>query len=79
MRRAYSSLLESQAPYANPISRFVSQSSGKGKSNFSAKRLLSAGVSKLTPRTRVFFWLYCSMRSRNPVPSRVQPGVSALG
>jgi hypothetical protein len=32
----------------------MSQSSGNGKWNFSAKALLSAGVSKLTPRIFAF-------------------------
>jgi hypothetical protein len=79
MRRAYSSFGESAAPYARPILCSVSQSNGKGKSNFSAKRRFSSTVSKLTPMTCAFFALYSTSRSRNPEPSRVQPGVSAFG
>ena len=79
MRRAYSSFGESAAPYATPMLRSVSQRSGKGKSNFSAKRRFSAALSKLTPMTWAFFALYSLSRSRNPEPSRVQPGVSAFG
>jgi hypothetical protein len=79
MRRAYSSFPESAAPYATPMERSVSQSSGKGKLYFSAKRRLAFSLSKLTPRTCVFFCSYSPMRSRNPEPSRVQPGVSAFG
>jgi hypothetical protein len=51
MRRAYSSLGESAAPYAMPIFFAVSQRSGKGKLNFSAKRRFSSTLSKLTPTT----------------------------
>lgn len=79
MRRAYSSFGESAAPYGTPIFFPVSQSSGKGKSNFSAKRRFSSTLSKLTPMTCTFFALYSASRSRNPEPSRVQPGVSAFG
>jgi hypothetical protein len=79
MRFAYSSFGESAAPYAMPILRSVSQSSGKGKSNFSANLALSAALSKLAPRMVVFFFSYSPMRSRNPEPSAVQPGVSAFG
>jgi hypothetical protein len=62
-----------------PILRSVSQRRGKGKRNFAAKREFSSGVSKLTPRIVAFFAAYCSLRSRNPEPSSVQPGVSAFG
>lgn len=79
MRRAYSSFDDSAAPYARPIFRSVSQSSGKGKSYFLAKAALSFSLSKLTPRMVAFFAAYCCARSRNPEPSRVQPGVSAFG
>jgi hypothetical protein len=61
------------------MARSVSQSRGNGKSNFSANRELAAASSKLAPRMVVFFAWYCSMRSRNPEPSAVQPGVSAFG
>ena len=79
MRRAYSSFGESAAPYARPIWRSVSQRSGKGNSNFFAKAAFAFSLSKLTPRIWAFLAAYCSLRSRNPVPSRVQPGVSAFG
>jgi hypothetical protein len=67
------------APYAVPILRSVSQMSGKLKLNFSAKLLFSAGVSKETPTIAAPFRSYSAFRSRNPQPSAVQPGVSALG
>lgn len=79
MRRAYASFAESAAPYASPIFFSVSQSSGKGNLYFSAKRAFSSRVSKLTPRIFAFFFSYSAARSRNPEPSRVQPGVSAFG
>ena len=79
MRRAYSSLGESAAPYARPIFRSVSQSSGKLKLNFWAKAAFSSAVSKLAPRMPAFFFSYSALRSRNPQPSAVQPGVSAFG
>ncbi len=53
--------------------------SGKLKLNFFAKAAFSAGVSKLTPTIAAFFFSYSPLRSRNPQPSAVQPGVSALG
>jgi hypothetical protein len=62
-----------------PIVRSVSQINGKLKEYFSANFLFSAGVSKDTPRTTAFFRSYSARRSRNPQPSAVQPGVSALG
>jgi hypothetical protein len=79
MRFAYSSFELDAAPYASPISRSTSHSSGNGKSNFFANFALSSGVSKLTPKIAVFFASYCGARSRNPEPSSVQPGVSAFG
>jgi hypothetical protein len=36
-------------------------------------------LSKLAPKMTVFFFSYSLMRSRNPRPSFVQPGVSAFG
>jgi hypothetical protein len=59
--------------------RSVSQIRGKLKWNFSAKALFSAGVSNDAPRMTAFFASYWAFRSRNPQPSAVQPGVSALG
>ena len=79
MRLAYSSVAFVAAPYASPILRSVSHSSGKLNLNFSANFRFSSGVSKLTPRMRAFFCSYSPARSRNPEPSRVQPGVSAFG
>lgn len=79
MRRAYSSLTDSPAPYAMPMLRSESDSSGNVKPYFSAKRLLSLWVSKLQPRICAFFASYSDWRFRNPEPSRVQPGVSAFG
>jgi hypothetical protein len=61
------------------MARSVSQISGNVKENFSAKRLFSAGVSNETPRIAAFFRSKSALRSRNPQPSAVQPGVSALG
>src|SRR2546429_2272371 len=54
----------------------MSQISGKLKLNFSANALFSAGVSKDTPTTAAPFLSYSALRSRNPQPSAVQPGVS---
>ena len=79
MRFAYSSFSLVAAPYARPILRSVSHSSGNGKLNFFANAAFSFSLSKLTPMTFAFFASYCSARSRNPEPSRVQPGVSAFG
>jgi hypothetical protein len=42
------------APYAVPMTRSVSQMSGKLKWNFSANARFSAGVSKETPRMTAF-------------------------
>jgi hypothetical protein len=53
--------------------------SGKLKWNFSAKALFSAGLSNDAPRMTAFLASYWALRSRNPQPSAVQPGVSALG
>ena len=61
------------------MARSVSQSRGNVKENFSANFLFSAGVSNETPRIAAFFRPKSALRSRNPQPSAVQPGVSALG
>jgi hypothetical protein len=50
IRFAYSSFGELAAPYAMPILRSVSQSSGNGNLYFSANFALSSGLSKLAPR-----------------------------
>jgi hypothetical protein len=79
MRRAVDALRSSQAPYARPIVRVVSHSSGKLKPNFFAKAALSSSVSKLMPKISTPFSSKRSSRSRNPQPSAVHPGVSAFG
>jgi hypothetical protein len=79
MRFAYSSEGLLAAPYAIPIDRSVSQSRGKGNLYFSANLVFAFSSSKLAPRIWVFLAVYSSMRSRNPEPSAVQPGVSAFG
>ena len=61
------------------MERSVSQSSGKGNLYFSANLALAAASSKLAPRISVFFARNSAIRSRNPEPSAVQPGVSAFG
>jgi hypothetical protein len=67
------------APYAVPIVRSVSQMSEKLKLNFSANFLLSLALSKDAPRMTAFLRSHSALRSRNPQPSAVQPGVSAFG
>jgi hypothetical protein len=67
------------APYAVPMERSVSLISGKLKLNFSANFLLSAWLSNEAPRMTAFLASYWAFRSRNPQPSAVHPGVSALG
>jgi hypothetical protein len=62
-----------------PMVRSVSEISGKLKLNFSANFLLSSAESKEIPRMTAFFLSYSALRSRNPQPSAVQPGVSAFG
>jgi hypothetical protein len=62
-----------------PIVRSVSEISGKLKLTFSANFLLSAALSNEAPRMTAFLASYWAFRSRNPQPSAVQPGVSALG
>jgi hypothetical protein len=61
------------------MERSVSLSSGKLKLNFSANLLLSVWLSNDAPRMTAFLASYWAFRSRNPQPSAVQPGVSALG
>jgi hypothetical protein len=55
IRFAYSSCGDVAAPYAMPIFRSVSHSSGKGNLYFAANLALSAAVSKLAPRIWTFF------------------------
>ncbi len=62
-----------------PIFRSVSPISGNPNQYFAANFRFSSDVSKLTPMIVAFFFLYSSVRSRNPVPSAVHPGVSAFG
>ena len=61
------------------MERSVSLISGKLKPNFSANFLLSAWLSNEAPRMTAFLASYWALRSRNPQPSAVQPGVSAFG
>lgn len=68
-----------QAPYAMPSDLLVSQRSGKLNPNFFANAALSSGESNDAPRISMPFAEYSDLRSRNPQPSAVQPGVSALG
>ena len=79
MRRARGAAGSSQAPYATPIARDVSQSSGNGKLNFFANAALSATLSTLAPRILTLFLSNSPIESRNPRPSAVQPDVLALG
>ena len=78
-RAAFFALVSEHAPYARPSLRSVSQINGKLKLNFFANAAFSSAVSKLAPRTAAPFLSYSALRSRNPQPSAVQPGVSALG
>src|SRR3989475_10068007 len=66
-------------PYTTLFRSSVAERSGKGKENLRAKAALSAGVSKLAPRMVTLRASKSRIRSRNPLPSAVQPGVSALG
>jgi len=61
------------------MERSVSLMRGKLNWNFSANFLLSAGLSNEAPMMTAFLASYWALRSRNPQPSAVQPGVSALG
>jgi hypothetical protein len=56
IRLAISADRESAAPYARPMSRRTSQSSGNGYWNFFANAALSSTVSKDAPRISVFFF-----------------------
>lgn len=78
-RRADLASASSAAPYAIASLRSLSVSSGKLNPNFCANFAFAAGVSKLAPRMAAFFLSYSALRSRNPQPSVVQPGVSAFG
>jgi hypothetical protein len=69
----------SAAPYLMARLLSVSEMSGKGKAYFFAKAAFRSGLSKLAPRMAVFSSSKSRIRSRNPMPSAVQPGVSALG
>jgi hypothetical protein len=55
MRRAVGAWGESHAPYASPMERSVSQSSGNGNSCFAANFAFFATESKDTPRISAFF------------------------
>ncbi len=56
MRLANSALGSSVAPYASPIARVSSHSSGNGYWNFVAKAALSSTQSKEAPKISVFFF-----------------------
>jgi len=56
MRFAVFAAGESHAPYAIPISRFTSHSSGNGNENFFAKAAFSDGVSNEIPQISAFFF-----------------------
>jgi hypothetical protein len=79
MRLAKPAFASSVAPYASPIDRSVSHSRRKGNSNFSAKARFSSTLSNETPRICAPFSSISRIRSRNPQPSMVHPGVSAFG
>ena len=69
----------SETPNAIEVSLLVSQRRSKGNSYVSRNFLLAAGESKLIPRTVVFALSKSWIRSRNPMPSLVHPGVLAFG
>src|SRR3954451_20623216 len=67
------------APYASPVFREVSDSRRYGNPSSSANDLFSSGVSKEMPTMVAPASSNSGVRSRNPCPSIVQPGVAALG
>jgi len=69
----------SKALYALPSDLSVSQRRSNGNWNFSANFRFSSTESKLAPRMTTSFAVKSRIRSRNPQPSLVQPGVSARG
>lgn len=79
IRSAAKSVIVATAPYAKAIRRSVSQRIGNGKEYFSLNFRFSAGLSVLIPRITAFLSLKSWIRSRNPIPSTIQPGVFALG
>ena len=70
---------ESAAPYLMAMLLSASVSRGKLKLYLRANFALASGLSNEQPRMTAFFWSYSGLRSRNPQPSDVQPGVSAFG
>ena len=56
MRLAAAAFASSAAPYATPISRRTSQSSGNGQPNFFANAAFSSTESNETPRISTFFF-----------------------
>lgn len=56
IRLAIPAFGSSVAPYAIPISRFTSHSSGKGYLNFFANSALSSTQSNEAPKISVFFF-----------------------
>jgi hypothetical protein len=67
------------APYDFAIALSESERRSKLNSNFSANFRLASTLSKLAPRMVASIFEKSRIRSRNPQPSFVQPGVSALG
>ena len=79
VRFAAPSSFKAQLPNAKQTSRSVSQSRGYGKDWLSANFLFAATSSVLQPRIWTSFASKSWIRSRNPLPSTVHPGVSAFG
>ena len=69
----------SAAPYILEIEPPQSLKRSNGKLNLSLNFLFAAGSSKLIPNIKQFLSSKRWIRSRNPFPSIVHPGVSALG
>jgi hypothetical protein len=78
-RRALLGEPGSKAPYAFAIALSESERRSKLNSNFSANFRFASTLSKLAPRMVASIFPKSRIRSRNPHPSLVQPGVSALG
>jgi len=79
MRLGWVALASAAAPQAMPSCLSVSQSSAYGKSNFSRNARLASTGSNETPQMTAPLASNSDFRSRKPLPSIVQPGVSALG
>jgi hypothetical protein len=66
-------------PYASPTAWSTSERRRYGKPSLSAKALFFSGASKEMPTMTALAASNCGVRSRNPWPSIVQPGVDAAG